>query len=391
MLHQNVAPGRTSVADLPLHDAGACVTRIRFELVRDASELPAIADAWNALFAAHAKPCQVFQSHTWVETWCRHYLPAAAKGRLAVGTAWQGDELVAVLPMVTSYCAGLTILRWLGEPVSQYGDAIVAPHARPLLQPLLVHVAHETRAGVMDLRKVREDAAIRTVVESLGGVTTAEQSAPFVDLSSAPDADAYLARFSSNSRKQRRRRRRRLEEAGAVRFDWMAPGREAANEAAVTVREKRATLPAGDFTSALDARFEAFFADIAAANSPDISCRVSLLHCGDKVIAREIGLVAKEGYVAHVGTFDADYGRFAPGTMQIDETIGACCSDGIATYDFLAPANDYKVALADGQVPVRDYAVPFSRRGALYGDLMLRSARPVAKRVRDVAMKLCKR
>ena len=391
MLQETIQPSRGRPAIGAGGDGSASIATIRYRLVRDAESFAALGEAWQALFASSAKSHQVFQSHAWLETWCRHYLSdSEASGDLAVATAWEGERLVAALPLIATRCAGLTILRWMGAPVSQYGDGLAAERAMALLGPLIEFAASETRAGVLDLRKVRDDAAVRSALDALGARAITEDGAPCIDLSSVNDVDAYLARFSANGRKQRRRRRRRLEEVAPLAFDWHEPGILAAEEALATVRQKRATLPAGQFASALDDRFERFFADVAGTVHREFSCRISTMRSGGKPIAREIGLVAKGGYSAHVGTFDPEFAKFAPGIQQIDETVAACCAGGLHTVDLLAPANEYKLELSDRVMPVRDYVQAFSWRGSSYVDLVLRSARPVARRLRDAAVSLCK-
>ncbi len=93
---------------------------------------------------------------------------------------------------------------------------------------------------------------------------------------------------------------------------------------------------------------------------------VATLFTGGTPVAREIGFIHKGHYMAHVGSFDPAYASCAPGTLQIDDTIKACFEAGIHTYDLLAPADDYKRALATASIPVRDLVLPRTARGVLY-------------------------
>jgi CelD/BcsL family acetyltransferase involved in cellulose biosynthesis len=47
----------------------------------------------------------------------------------------------------------------------------------------------------------------------------------------------------------------------------------------------------------------------------------------------------------------------------MDEIVAHCRTQGIATYDLLAPADSYKRAIAHGAVPVRDYAAALTTSG----------------------------
>ena len=66
----------------------------------------------------------------------------------------------------------------------------------------------------------------------------------------------------------------------------------------------------------------------------------------------------------------------------MDETIARCREDGLATYDLLAPAQDYKRAIATGAVAVRDYAVALDLRG--HAALAAARLTPTAKSVFDM-------
>ncbi|MDA7945948.1 MAG: GNAT family N-acetyltransferase [Hyphomicrobiaceae bacterium] len=365
--------------------------RARLELIDDEQRLMTLGREWDELFDAHGKTHQCFQNFAWNRLWCAYYLDQCIGDpcKLAIITARLDDELVLICPLVEYRRGGLLHLRWMGAPVSQYGDALMSDHpaAPDLLRAGLDFVGRITEADLLDLRKVRSDSAAARVLTKLGARALNEASAPYMSLASAADFDAYAQRYSARSRKQRRRRRRRLGELGALRFECLEPGTEASARAADTVAQKQASLRrTGAVATALeDARFEQFFRDFAKEPSRSATCLVSLLYCGNDVVAREIGLQCKDGYLAHVAVYDDAYARFGPGVLQIDDVMEQCYARGLATYDLLAPADEYKLALADGTVETCDYVRPLTWRGAMYAHSVLGFVRPLVRALKDRA------
>src|SRR5690606_39033243 len=154
----------------------------------------------------------------WNWHWANHFLGGADDPQLAFVTAYEGNRLVMVWPLVLERIGPLKTLRWMGDPVSQYGDVLIdnAVDAAGLLHAAAAFVARRTGAGVFNLRKVRADSNIAPYLTAAGAAVTAELKAPYLDLASAPSFAAYETRYSSGARRNRKRQRRRLGERGAV-------------------------------------------------------------------------------------------------------------------------------------------------------------------------------
>ena len=161
---------------------------IRFDLVSGADAFETLEPEWDALFASSGRPTQVFQTFAWNWHWCRHYLPKASPGsrsRLAVVTGRLSGRLVLVLPLVLERVFGLRRLAWMGDPVSQYGDALVAPEADDdatllaawtfALSVTGADVAHCARSGTTRSPRGQCNSARRKVI--------ATEQAPYLDLS----------------------------------------------------------------------------------------------------------------------------------------------------------------------------------------------------------------
>ena len=364
---------------------------IAFSLLTDIETFDETLPQLQTFFDVDADGRQLFQSPQLLRLWWAHY--GKGDAQLAVVVGFENGRPALLLPLISERAAGITVLTWLGAPIAQYGDAVAGEGAGSddRIVAALGFAARETGADLIHLRKVRDDAQIKNALDVLGADVSNQHEAPFVDLSRYDSSEAYLKRFSSNKRKQRRRRERQLNEHGAVSFEWHAGGAAGADHAARAVRCKRESFGAAGNFSNVDETFERFFGAFAGGafiggGGGAVLPHVSVLASGGHVTAREIGLSFKGYYIAHVGVFDEDYKKFAPGTMQMDATIGKCIEDGMTTYDLLAPGDDYKMDFADGVVPVGDYTLKCSRIGAIYDRLIVKQTMPLLRRLKDRVM-----
>jgi len=243
-------------------------------------------------------------------------------------------------------------------------------------------LTRETGASVVQLRKVRADAAIAPLLADLNALVTAELAAPYLDLTSASSFEDYEKRYSSGSRRNRKRQRRRLEERGAVALGWHTHGDEAAALATETFRMKRAWLhERGVISTAFaDTRTDHFFADAVGAASHPAGCHVLTLTCGDRPVALEIGVRQKGRSAIHIIAYDLEFEKMATGSLLMEESIRHAMQDGMTVFDLLAPADGYKREWADDVVAVRDWAVPVSIFGRAYAHVYLGLFRNGVKR-----------
>lgn len=360
--------------------------RATLDLVTTRAEFDALEERWNDLFERAGRNTQLFQSFNWLWHWANHFLPADGEAgpKLAIVTAHVDDRLIMVWPLVLERRGVLRRLTWMGEPVSQYGDVLIddLPDAPDLLRAAWAFVARNTGASVVQLRKVRSDAAIAPLLAEMGVRVTAELKAPYLDLASAPTFEEYEKRYSGGARRNRKRQRRRLEERGAITLGWHADGAEAEALTAETFKLKRAWLhERGIVSPALtDPRTARFFADVTRAETHAAGCHVMSLSCGGKPVALEIGVRCKGRSAIHIIAYDLDYEKTAAGSLLMEDSIRHACDEGIAVFDLLAPGDGYKLEWADGSTTVRDWAAPISVLGRLYAFVYLGHIRTALKR-----------
>jgi CelD/BcsL family acetyltransferase involved in cellulose biosynthesis len=300
-----------------------------------------------------------------------------------------------VWPLVLEHAAGLRVLRWMGEPVSQYGDVLIdrQQDAGHLLRRAWGAVIARLRPDVVHLRKVRADAAVAPFLGEIGMLEVATAEAPYLDLASAPDFAAYEQRYSGKARKNRRRLMRRLSEHGPVSIERYAGGPCAAAAARQAIALKQAWLRGtGRISRALaDERFAAFFADAAEGKGRPAGCQLMVMTSNGETAGIAIDVTSGGRRAAHLIVHDPRLDHVSAGTLLLQEWIRAASNDDIDTFDLLAPAYDYKRDWADGSVAVADHAIGLTLRGDLYTRVFLSFARERLKAAAEGAARGLKR
>jgi CelD/BcsL family acetyltransferase involved in cellulose biosynthesis len=359
-------------------DARKPTREIRLSTITDLGSLEALGEEWRALFVVHGRPHQVFQTFDWLVTWARIY--AARQRTLTVVTGRLDGKLVLVWPLVVERRFGLRIATWMGDPLSQYGDALMVDDLDPASAEAVFEYIIALPVDVLALRRVRDDAAIAPLLRRRLGPPVNVQASPFVDLSDRADADAFDMRFAGKLRSSRRRRRRRLEERGPVAFIHHGPSAEAAGLVASALAYKREwARQAGILAPALlDPRFERFF--VAACEAvPEL--RVSALRCGEETLGVEISVACKGLLFGHVLAPRPGFGAWGLGGILAEQIIHNAIREGYDGVDLLAPADDYKLEWTAVSVGVGDFCLPLSLRGSLYMWLWLRFGRAALKKL----------
>jgi CelD/BcsL family acetyltransferase involved in cellulose biosynthesis len=359
--------------------AGERQAQIDLALVRDLDAFLALETDWDALFETAGRPQQVFQTFQWLALWAAHFSDVGT--RLAIVTGRIDGRLVLAWPLVVQTTFGLRILGGMGEPVSQYCDALLTDDISEAAQDEAFDYVMALPCDLVSFHRVRDDAALAPLLSRRLGAGFNRQASPVVDLAGAPTIEAFEARFSGKARSDRRRRRRRLEERGPVHFAHHRPSLDAAALVALGLGFKRDwAREHGVLAPALrDPRFEQFFVAAALAGRAAPALRVSALHCGDAILGVEISILCKGHLFGHVLAPCPGLGTLGLGGMLAERTIHNAVEQGYASVDLLAPADSYKLEWTTTSLGVGDYLVPVSVVGRLYSRLWLRSGRDAVK------------
>lgn len=320
----------------------------------------ALAAEWAALEAATPEATG-FQSFIWCRTWLAL---AGAGTRPGVLCVREGGRLVMLLPLQIEQCFGVSIARWIGEPLTQYGDALALPGERR---------AHWRRLAEAELARWRDvDLFALTRLRAGGvmadGTVTGEALfAPYIDLREPP-----LRRHKSVER-----RLRRLEARGAVTLEEADTPLQRESLARRALALKRMWLGArGAYSAGLShPATDAFIAALARQQF----LRVNVLKVGGEIGALDLGFVGGGAYRSFLGCYDDRFAEGSPGQALTGRLATRCAEEGLCAYDMLLPADAYKRAWATGMIPIEARYIARSLKGRAAAFALAR-LRPLAKR-----------
>lgn len=335
--------------------------RILTSRVETLAAVDALAGEWAALESATPEATG-FQSFVWCRTWL-----AVAGGRAEARVLCVREEgrLVMLLPFQIERRLGVAIARWIGEPMTQYGDALALADAR---RP------HWTAAALAEMARWRDVDLFALTRLRAGGVlsdgTVAGEpfAAPFVDLRA----------FKPRRHKSVDRRGRQLATHGAILLEEAVSPAKRESVARHALALKRAWLGRkGAYSAGLSNPVsEEFLAALARAGF----LRVNFLCVGGEIGAVDLGFVGGGAYRSLLGSFDSRFAQGAPGQALTGRLIARCAAEGLSAYDMLLPADAYKRAWATGETRIEARFLPRSLKGRL-AFFVLAQLRPLAKRV----------
>jgi CelD/BcsL family acetyltransferase involved in cellulose biosynthesis len=198
----------------------------RLEIVRSADRLAAVEADWMHLW--HRTDGLIFQSHAWISAWWSTVADRDQRA-LRIGLVWNGDRLVAVVPLAIGKRRGLRFLEWAAGSYTDYGDILVAPECS--LSALRDVWAQICDAGGFDLaflNRLLPGAAARRIFtpDTASGIRLRPNHREEINYRVTGQwgsGAAWLAAQSKKTRQNYRRGVKTLEEAGEVKFRLLAP------------------------------------------------------------------------------------------------------------------------------------------------------------------------
>lgn len=377
------------VLDQLIYAAGAALTRGRegaslagIEVESySGPEIHAIAPEWRALEARQPDAGTVFQSCDLILAWERHF--ANARNELRVITVRRRGELVLVWPLAIETTSFGRVACWAGDPIGQYGDVIAADgRAREeWIDAAFAEIGGQADIGFLCLRGLRADSAIAAWAARRGIALGPAAETPVLDTTAYSGLDGFMAEDWPLA-KRNAKRMRKFDSMGGMNFEIVGPGREAAALVAKAFAFKREWLAArGLYGRAFnDNRMEECLTGFAGDASVSSGLAVSHLSVDGETAAIEIGFRRGGRHYAYMGTFAPGFAKHSPGFVVTELTIRDCVAQGIAEYDPMPPADEYKLAWSNARIAVHDYGIVLGWSG--YLSLAVAAwVRPAAKRL----------
>jgi len=340
----------------------------RLEIVRSPDRLAAVEEEWTRLW----RECDalIFQSHSWISAWWKT-VKDPKEIALRIGLAWNGDRLVAIIPMAITRRKRLAFLEWAAAAHSDYGDILCAPECPDAaLDRLWDGIC---KAGGFDLafiNRLSPDAVARRVFKpgKTAGVRLRLNHRQEISSRIAGDWQSGAAWLASRSRKARKNHRRcikLLEEQGTMQVRLLGPDEPLEPVIDRLAVLKRKWLEMRGRSSDL---FDEGTAPLKAL--VDVLADAGILHVFaielDGVIAAiSINFVQHDTMMAWVTTYDPDFARASPGMVLIFEYVQWSFDHGLGMVDLLCGGEAFKDRLATHTVTLQTLIGARTVKGSL--------------------------
>jgi CelD/BcsL family acetyltransferase involved in cellulose biosynthesis len=182
---------------------------LEISVVRDQAGLDLLAADWAELYAA-CPAATPFQSHAWLAAWARAYV---RPGRLMVLVVRSSGDLVAIAPLHLTRRGPWPVLALLGGDISDFLDVLVPRGRREVWPALTAALLAEPGWRVLDVARVRPEAAAWEGEATWPGQVTSLEAAVSLELPGVPLPE-LLARVPSRTANVLRRKLRKSDALG---------------------------------------------------------------------------------------------------------------------------------------------------------------------------------
>jgi CelD/BcsL family acetyltransferase involved in cellulose biosynthesis len=345
---------------------------------------------WRSLERVGLRSHGVFQAFDWVRSWAKFHLAENTETELSVVAGYREERLVFVWPLMKVTCGPVKVLRWLTEPLSQYGDILLSPGECPKAwgAAALSLIQRLRNIDVIRLRHVRADAAVAPLLRETFRDANHIERAPWLDLSQFTNDAAYEARYNSNQRKRRKKIRKSLEEKfGPVTFELLEAGSGSDAAMREAIAQKCQWLETRGRHNRILGSMKAldFLKHLSRARDASVRLVTSRMSAGGKPLSWEIGLRFGTSHFGFITSHVTELTDYSPARLHMDFSQRRALADGMKVFDLMVPYDPHKESWSSAAVETRDYQLPLTPLGHVYGRLYLEALRPL---LRDIYYRL---
>lgn len=347
----------------------------------------AVLDEWAAL-DERAPARAYFQS----AAFARPILEALAASASApvearAAVVRRDGRLVGLLPVGVS-SGPVRVARLLGEPLVQYGDALVDREDGAAIAAALVDVVRGWRdVDALVLKRVPEDAAIRPALVKRGARVLDPADGVHAVLTGFTDTQDYGKSIDVVQTRERRRLRRRLDEGTPAKIELIGGGPRAAALLDTALAWKAEWLSARGLASAAfdDPVWRDALMRLVARPDRAGGVLMTVVEKDGEPIAVELGFRGGDTLFAFLGAHKPGTERASPTKAAMEETVAWCLAEGVRVYDLLVPADTYKDCWVNARVATGTLVLPVTLKGRLYGEVLGGGLKRMVKRWVDAA------
>jgi CelD/BcsL family acetyltransferase involved in cellulose biosynthesis len=326
---------------------------LRAEILGEVAELEQLAGSWDELAVAAGCPGAL---PAWQLAWWRRLAPAGALLRAVA--VWDGERLAGVAPWwVEPSAQDRAVYRLLAAPVTHRVEPVAQPARRgevaaavaralATADPRPDYVAFDGADGAGAWQAA---IATRWPGRTPYALTERTSPAPVMELR-ADGYEGWLNGKSKNFRQQARRFRRKLEQAGGrIRMARTPQELEADVEAFVRLHHERWEGRGG---SSLRGDVAGMLLDAGGALLASERLRLWVVELERRPIAVVVFLAAGAHALYWNGGFDEAAAEHKPALLALLAGVEDCFARGERRLDLGGGKQDYKLRLADENLPL---------------------------------------
>ena len=325
---------------------------IRLETVRTPDRFWQLDDAWQALWAR--ADGNVFQRFDWGGAWWRS--SGEPNGfRFNIVLAWQGDDLVAMAPLITRRYRGMRVLEWAAKDCSDYCDIMLAPGFDKLdvIASIWRHVSTESRFDLAYIARMQQDANAQLLARISGPKSVRLRSSHRVALATGiklgewTSSKAWFQTLGKKGRNNHARGWRILETSGPVAFRLLERNEDIAPALDRICALKQSWADERRVSPPVLQNGAALLRELVQTLARAGSLRLFVLECDQQIVAASLNIMDRDRLLAFVAAYDPAFDRASPGTILMVEYIRWAIDNGLAMVDFLCGDESYKDRFAD--------------------------------------------
>jgi CelD/BcsL family acetyltransferase involved in cellulose biosynthesis len=359
---------------------------IRVEVVSSPGRLAELEAPWHALWALSGN--DVFQHYRWIRTWADN-TSDRRDTRLLILLAWNGEDLIGILPCAIRRMRGLNVLQWAAQDFSDYCDVIVDSDRewRETLAALWAELRRVGRFDLVQLRQVRPDARVRRVLaQDHNGLRIEARHERCLRIDCQwPNGEAYFRSLNKKGRNNHTRGKRILEELGGpVAFRQIEVKEELAPALNRLLELKNRWLQQTDPTSPLLDRDAGLLRAMLDGALSSGLATLFVIEAGNTLVTASINFLYETKMQAYFTAYDPAFDRASPGTILIVDYAKWAFDRGMRQVDFLRGDEIFKFRLGNAETVLDSFVGARSllgRAALIAQDWKARLKRPAAAEI----------
>ena len=348
---------------------------MNIKIITTTEEFEQLKDSWQHLFET-AGIDSPFLSWEWMFTWWREYQPKLAAAKLSIFCAYQGEELIAVLPLFKHKRKNLSYIQFLGTEFesSDYLDLICTEDKKTdLVEQFFSNpsvIENLKSADILVFNNIKEGSgffnAQKWLADTLRSKAYKRRTSvcPYFPL--PPSVDKVFKSLSKNMRSSLKRQRNKLAKNETIQITLLQDETEIEEGIRHLFRLHSKRFSQKNMsTKFIYEKRGAFHEKMAKVFLPKGWLQFYLIKDNAKPIGALYCYRLAGTMMYMQGGFDPGYANLALGNQIILRAISDAIDGGMQIFDFMRGNEAYKKKWTDKSISLYTLDFPLSGKGRL--------------------------